>query len=61
MQGFDYVVSDRDGRVVLQAPLSCRYDKETERSLLASGYTIKADGKKISTGGKVRTKPNEKM
>lgn len=32
----------------LEAPESCRYPKETERSLLDAGYTIKLNGKKIT-------------
>lgn len=43
-----YRVFDRDGRPVLSAPLSCRYDRETERDLLENGYTIKINGKKLT-------------
>ena len=32
----------------LEAPESCRYSKETERSLMDAGYTIKLHGKKIT-------------
>lgn len=37
-----------DGVLKLSAPESCRYPKETERSLLDAGYTIKLHGKKIT-------------
>ena len=48
MDNHPYKVFNRDGRQVLAAPESCRYDRETERSLLAAGYTIKLNGKKIT-------------
>lgn len=38
----------KDGRPVMQAPESCRYDKKTERSLLDAGYTIKLHGTRIT-------------
>ena len=38
----------RDGTCVLKATENCRYPKETERSLLEAGYTIKLHGKKIT-------------
>lgn len=45
---FSYQVFDSDGRMVLHAPPSCRYDKETERQLLESGHTIRLNGRKIT-------------
>ena len=45
---YAYKVYNRDGRQVLSAPESCRYDRETERSLQAAGYTIKLNGKRIT-------------
>lgn len=48
MDDRNYKVYNRDGRLVLSAPESCRYDRETERSLLAAGYTIKLNGKRIT-------------
>ena len=48
MDSYPYQVYDRDGRRVLSAPESCRYDRETERSLQAAGYTIKLSGKRIT-------------
>lgn len=48
MSELTYKVYDRDGRLVLQAPETCRYDKETEQSLLASGHKIRLNGRLIS-------------
>lgn len=48
MDDFTYKVYDRNGRRVLSAPESCRYDRKTEQSLLAAGYTIKLNGKRIT-------------
>lgn len=48
MDKYPYKVYNRDGRQVLSAPESCRYDRKTERSLLAAGYTIKLNGKRIT-------------
>lgn len=48
MSDLTYKVYDRDGRLVLQAPETCRYDKETERSLLESGHKIRLNGRLIS-------------
>ena len=45
---YTYKVYDQKGTCVLSAPESCRYDRETERSLLAAGYTIKLNGKRIT-------------
>lgn len=47
MDKFNYIV-EKDGRPILRAPLSCRYDKETELRLLETGYTIRIDGKKLT-------------
>lgn len=44
----NYVVYDRDGKVVLAAPESCRYPREIEQSLQDAGYTIKLNGRKIT-------------
>ena len=44
----EYKVYDRDGKPVLVAPVSCRYDRETERSLIEAGYTIKINGKRVT-------------
>lgn len=44
---YNYQVFDSTGRLVLQAVADCRYDKQTERQLLESGYTIKLNGRKI--------------
>ena len=44
----NYQVFDSNGRLVLQATEACRYDKQTERQLLESGYTIKLNGRKIT-------------
>lgn len=38
----------RDGECLMEAAESCRYPKETERSMLDAGYTIKLHGKKIT-------------
>lgn len=43
-----YRVYNRDGKAVLAAPESCRYPKETERSLLEAGYIIKLNGRRIT-------------
>ena len=48
MDDYPYKVYDPNGSCVMSAPASCRYDKETERSLLAAGYTIKLNGKRIT-------------
>lgn len=48
MDDYPYRVYDRNGRRVLSAPESCRYDRKTEQSLLAAGYTIKLNGKRIT-------------
>lgn len=44
----NYQVFDSDGRLVLRATADCRYDKQTERQMLESGYTIKLNGKRIT-------------
>lgn len=44
---YSYVVTGPEGDVVLQASESCRYPRITELSLMAAGYTIRLDGKKI--------------
>lgn len=43
----------------LEAPESCRYSRETERSLLDAGYTIRLHGKRI-TKAEVRKEHREK-
>ena len=48
MADYPYVVYNSAGAPVMQAPESCRYPKETERSLLDAGYTIKLHGKKLT-------------
>ena len=48
MAEYNYVVYDRDGRAKMCAPLSCRYDRETERNLLQAGYVIRINGKKLT-------------
>lgn len=48
MDNYPYKVYDQSGRLVLQAAESCRYDRETERSLLESGHTIRLNGKRIT-------------
>ena len=45
---YNYRVFNRDGRLVMQAPEICRYDKKTERSLLESGHKIRLNGRVIS-------------
>ena len=48
MSDLAYKVYDREGRLVMQAPETCRYDNETERSLLESGYKIRLNGRLIT-------------
>ena len=48
MEEKKYIVYDRDGKPVLSAPVSCRYDRATERSLIEAGYTIKIGGKRVT-------------
>lgn len=48
MDNYPYKIIDRNGRPVMKAPESCRYDRKTERSLLQAGYTIKLNGKRIT-------------
>lgn len=48
MTDYPYKVYDRDGRLVMQAPEICRYDKNTERSLLESGHKIRLNGRIIT-------------
>ena len=48
MADYPYVVYNSAGALVMQSTESCRYPKETERSLLDAGYTIKLHGKKIT-------------
>lgn len=48
MDNLPYKVWDRFGNLVLQATADSRYSKETERSLLDAGYTIKLGDKKIT-------------
>ena len=48
MADLNYKVYNRDGRLVMQAPEICRYDKKTERSLLESGHKIRLNGRLIT-------------
>ena len=48
MDNYPYKVYDSSGRLMMQATESCRYDRETERSILQAGYTIKLNGKRIT-------------
>lgn len=48
MDNYPYKVYDSTGRLMMQAPENCRYDKETERSLLAAGYKIRLNGRLIT-------------
>lgn len=48
MDNHPYKVYDQSGRLVLQAAECCRYDRETEKSLLDSGHTIRLNGKRIT-------------
>ena len=43
-----YQVYAPDGRIVMQSTEGCRYDKDTEKQMLESGYTIKLGGKKLT-------------
>lgn len=43
-----YQVYNRDGRLMMSCPEKMRYTKKTELNLLAAGYTIKLNGKKIT-------------
>lgn len=46
---YDYEIIPPAGQLGgLIAPASCRYDRETELSLLEAGYTIRLKGKKIT-------------
>lgn len=46
---YDYEVIPPAGQLGgLIAPVSCRYDRKTELSLLEAGYTIRLRGKKIT-------------
>ena len=47
-QAKSYQVYDREGRLVLSAPESCRYSRSVEQSLMDNGYTIKLNGKRIT-------------
>ena len=44
----DYTVHNPAGELVLQAPESCRYSRRVELELLAAGYTIRRNGRKIT-------------
>lgn len=48
MANYPYKVYDQSGRLVMQATEGCRYDRETEKSLLESGHTIRLNGKRIT-------------
>ena len=48
MDNYPYKVYDPSGRLVMQATENCRYDRETERSMIRAGYTIKLSGKRIT-------------
>lgn len=48
MDKFNYRIIDPAGRPVMKAPETCRYDKKTEQSLQAAGYTIMLNGKKVT-------------
>lgn len=48
MKDLPYQVFDSKGRKVLHAPESCRYPRRTEKALLADGYTIRLNGKRIT-------------
>lgn len=48
MTDYPYKVYTTDGRLVLQAAETCRYNKQTERQLLEGGYTIKLNGKRVT-------------
>lgn len=48
MEDKSYRVYDKEGRPVLAAPLSCRYDKETEKSLIDAGYVVKINGRRVT-------------
>lgn len=43
-----YTVHNPTGELVLQAPEGCRYSRQVELELLASGYTIRLHGRKIT-------------
>lgn len=45
---YSYIVTGPEGNVVLQASENCRYPRITELSLMAAGYTIRLDGKRIT-------------
>lgn len=44
----DYTIHNPTGALVLQAPESCRYSRQVELELLAAGYTIRLQGRKIT-------------
>ena len=46
---FDYAVADHAGRRVMHTEYpSCRYDPKTEAQLLAAGYRITINGKRLT-------------
>lgn len=45
---YPYQVFNSDGELVMQAPENCRYSRNKEALLLASGYTIKLHGRKLT-------------
>lgn len=45
---FSYQVFSPSGQPVMEAPESCRYPRRIELDMLAAGYTIKLNGKRIT-------------
>ena len=43
-----YQVYNPTGQLVMQASESCRYSRQQETLLLANGYTLKLNGRKIT-------------
>lgn len=48
MMKYPYEIINPEGAVVLRAPESCRYAKNTELHLIEAGYTIRLHGRKVT-------------
>lgn len=45
---YPYQVFSPTGQPLMEAPVSCRYPRKVELSILDAGYTIKLNGKRIT-------------